>query len=500
MDVSVTMMMKNAVKCDNNCDMHPLVNHHIFEPSMALFGLAAITRSSTTAINRRAIATTRTTQHRHSNSKHQAIKAIIALSSFSQLLSSAVALRPFTTRLSAIKTSTSTMSMSTTSTSSCTGTTTGNTMIDEAQSFCNDFNYEYEKKHYAFERQFWGGKMALSGDFSTAHLSQTQSALEDYLSDPRTLQKAQDFKAGLPTSTVTVAADGAPDTLPLEDLVNTLDVIIRTCKCNDKSSSPEAKGIREEAINLENELTGKRNVMKLGYVDPESSASGDDNLKEMSSVGLRNLMRVSPDEKLRKAAYEGLCSIGPFVTTNGFVELVKLRNKFAKSLGYVDFYDYKVTNAEGFGKDKLFNDILDGLEVATRPLMQQARTELERRHGKSALEPWNTSYQMAGELTKKMDPYFPFSKAVERYLKTYAALHISYQGSVLNLDLLDRKNKYSNGFCHWPKTAWRKPDGSWQPAEANFTSLADPSAIGSGLTALQTLMHEGGHAAHFAVS
>jgi hypothetical protein len=28
MDVSVTMMMKNAVKCDNNCDMQPLVNFY----------------------------------------------------------------------------------------------------------------------------------------------------------------------------------------------------------------------------------------------------------------------------------------------------------------------------------------------------------------------------------------------------------------------------------------------------------------------------------------
>lgn len=55
------------------------------------------------------------------------------------------------------------------------------------------------------------------------------------------------------------------------------------------------------------------------------------------------------------------------------------------------------------------------------------------------------------------------------------------------------------GFCHWPKPAWVKPDGSWQPATANFTSLADPSAVGSGLTALTTLMHEAGHAAHFAV-
>jgi hypothetical protein len=37
MDVSVTMMMKNAVKCDNNCDMQPLVNHHIFESQLAIY-------------------------------------------------------------------------------------------------------------------------------------------------------------------------------------------------------------------------------------------------------------------------------------------------------------------------------------------------------------------------------------------------------------------------------------------------------------------------------
>jgi Zn-dependent oligopeptidase len=33
---------------------------------------------------------------------------------------------------------------------------------------------------------------------------------------------------------------------------------------------------------------------------------------------------------------------------------------------------------------------------------------------------------------------------------------------------------------------------------ANFTSLADPTAVGSGHTALKTLLHEAGHAAHFA--
>ncbi len=68
----------------------------------------------------------------------------------------------------------------------------------------------------------------------------------------------------------------------------------------------------------------------------------------------------------------------------------------------------------------------------------------------------------------------------------------------MRLDLCDRAGKYSNGFCHWPQPAWRRPDGQWVPSAANFTSLATPSAVGSGKTALVTLLHEGGHAAHFA--
>lgn len=61
----------------------------------------------------------------------------------------------------------------------------------------------------------------------------------------------------------------------------------------------------------------------------------------------------------------------------------------------------------------------------------------------------------------------------------------------MRLDLCDREGKYSNGFCHWPQCAWRAADGTWQPASANFTSLATPNAIGSGKTALATLLHEG---------
>lgn len=325
---------------------------------------------------------------------------------------------------------------------------------------------------------------------------------EDHLSSYELVEKAESMLKSLP--------DVAP-----ADLRKCLEIIARTCKCY--GISPDIKGIREATSKLESELEMKRNRMKLGRI------KADGVFESLSSVGLRSILTTAKDEAARKSAYEGLRTIGPFVCENGFIEIVKLRNKLAKALGFVDYYDYKVTNAEGMSKEKLF-EILDGLEEGTRPIMEASRKELEKRHGAAALDPWNTTFMLAGSVMEKLvslespgllaegfvetlgsysccvlqDPYFPFAKAPERYVQSYSKLGIKYEGATMNLDLLDRKNKYSNGFCHWPKVAWTKPDGSWQPSEANFTSLANPKAVGSGHRALVTLMHEGGHAAHFA--
>lgn len=354
--------------------------------------------------------------------------------------------------------------------------------ITEAQSFVDKLNNSYAEKHEAFENQFWGTKMALKeGDYSTDLLSKTKKDMEDLLSDTKILSEAKSYKQSIETS-----GEAGNN----ENLVKVLDVIIRTCQCNDFPTA-EAKAVREKTNEIEGKLEQARNEMSLGYVD------ADGTFQAASSVELRTIMRTNEDEEKRKSAYEGLRSVGAFVCEEGFLEVVKLRNQLAKMLGFEDYYDYTVTNSEGFGKKKLF-EILDGLEAGTRPLTEKARKELEATYGAKALSPWNTGYMMAGSVIKKMDPYFPFSKSVESYIRSFAAMKISYCDATMTLDLLDRKNKYSNGFCHWPTCAWIKPDGTFVPSKTNFTSLANPKAVGSGLTALNTLMHEAGHAAHFA--
>ena len=280
------------------------------------------------------------------------------------------------------------------------------TTVVEAQTFVDAFNSSYEEKHAKFEEQFWGTKMALQGDFNSDNLSRTKKEMEDLLSDPEILKKAESFQGQIPSK-------------DHPELCKVLDVIVRTCKCY--TMPEEAKKIREETASIEGKLEMARNSMKLGYTDKEGK------FVEASSVGLRNKLSTEADEAIRKAAYEGLRSIGPFVLDNGFLDIIKLRNRVAKKLGFVDYYDYKVTNAEGFGKAKLF-EMLDGLEEGTRPIMMEAREEFTRRFGKDGLLPWNMPYKMKGSIVAKMDPYFPFSMAVERYVRSYAAMNITYEG------------------------------------------------------------------------
>jgi hypothetical protein len=303
----------------------------------------------------------------------------------------------------------------------CSASTT--TATEEAQVFVNTVNTEYEELHRAFEMQFWGTKMALSGDsYSVPELTRTKGEMESFLADEAKLARVRELMQA---------------TTEDDPTYTTLKMLERTFGCYIMESD-EAKSLRSQATEIEGKLESERNDLVLG-------ATIDGKFEEMSSVGLRSKMRVYEDEAVRKACYDGLGKIGDFVTENGFPELVKSRNQMAKSLGYQDYYDYKVTQAEGFGKDELF-EILDTLEKGTRAVMESARERFAaEKGGPSALDPWNVSFLMSGDVTRKMDPYFPFEKAIEQWGRSFSAMNISYRGAKMDLDLLDRKRKYSNG-------------------------------------------------------
>jgi Zn-dependent oligopeptidase len=257
--------------------------------------------------------------------------------------------------------------------------------------------------------------------------------------------------------------------------------------------NPEAKRLVKKIIELEGALERSRRSMKLGYTDP---ASGK--FVESDSMGLTLLIRTSADEAVRKAAHQGLKAIETHVLANGFIEIVKERNRLGRMLGYEDYYDFKVSRNEGMSKRTLFG-LLDELERETRGAGKRALDALKAEKGPSADQAHNYGFFTSGSLTRQLDPFFRFQSALGRWGRSFMNLGIRYRGSELKLDLLSRKGKYENGFMHAPFAPYvdLEAGGKFRPARINFTSLGSPGQIGSGYTELNTLFHEGGHAAHF---
>ncbi|KAJ3306553.1 hypothetical protein HDV03_004682 [Kappamyces sp. JEL0829] len=339
--------------------------------------------------------------------------------------------------------------------------------------FVAAFNSKYEKLHRAYEENFWATKMALKGA-SRQQETATKAALDDFLGDEKALEQVKQFLASAQLS-------------PAEK--STLQCFQKTLETYITPASLRSDKIKIDE--LEAELQEHRGQLVMGL-------QRDGNFVKMTSTQLRNILRTSQNEGERKQAYEQAYGIGAHVAPR-FCEIVKKRNAFAKARGFEDFYDMKVQQAEGLTKRKLF-EILDDLEQKSKPIMVQSLERLARLKGPSALLPWNLSIAQTAPnpFLVSSNAYFPFENAVDVWARSFAALSITYKNAVMQLDLCEREGKYPNGFCHWPQVAWKDGNGNWVPSQANFTSLADPSAVGSGHTALTTLMHEGGHAAHFA--
>lgn len=341
-------------------------------------------------------------------------------------------------------------------------------------SLLSKLNRAYTTLHVAKEEAFWIDKMGLPGKETIDFLGK-EIALKEFSSSAENL--------------AAVRRELEREELSEEERVG-LKGWERYFRVN-QIEGDEARALFRELVEKEGDLEKARGEMRLGYTDPTSGE-----FVETSSVALSLKMRTEEEEGLRKAAFEGMRSIEPFVLENGYIEVVKLRNRLAHALGYKDYYDWKVSINEGFGKEELFA-ILDDLEERTREVAAGSVRNLENEHGPDAIKPWNHPYYTSGDLTAEIDPYFPFAESFTRWIRSFHALNIDYSGATLQLDLVDRRGKYSNGFMHGASPAWVE-EGQVQKARINFTANAVPGQVGSGERATQTFFHEGGHAAHFA--
>ncbi len=344
------------------------------------------------------------------------------------------------------------------------------------QDYFNQLNEEYLTLHRRKEDLFWSTYMGTSDDHSG--FAEAEAEVSTFIASPHRIQETREQLESLQQS---ANID--------KDLEQGLQGWLAFFEANAIESA-EGREKMAALIREESALFAKRQNYLMYCENDEGER------QEASLTVLATNIRTSDKEAVRRSAHQALLDLEQWVLNNGYIELVKQRNDFARQQGFRNFFDYKVNKTEQMSPEQLFS-ILDDFELRTRVRNQESIAALAKAKGESAIEGHNFSYMYSGDAARQLDPYVPFSKSLRRWIESFGRLNIDFSQADLTLDLLDRPGKYQNGFCHGPIPAFYNRD-QWQPGKINFTSNAKPDQIGSGYDGINTLFHEGGHAAHFA--
>lgn len=347
-----------------------------------------------------------------------------------------------------------------------------------ATQYLKDLNQRYLDVHRTKEDLFWDTYMGIGNEHDRYTTAQT--AWTHFLSNAEQIATIEQQ-----LSTLNEIADTEERNQTQIGLEGWLATFRSHAIEGDK-----AQALKTELIEFETALFEKKQNHALVYVNEQ----GDH--VDASLPALRSTIMANDNEAVRQSAHQALLNLEQWLLGNGFIDLVKLRNQFARSLGYDNFFDYSVLKNEKMTTSELFA-ILDDFEQRTRQVNLTSLDKLASEKGQNALTGYNFNYSFSGDSMRELDPYVPFSKSLRRWVESFSRLNIDYSGAELTLDLLDRQGKYQNGFCHGPIPSFYD-DGRWVAAKVNFTSNAKPDQIGSGYDGINTLFHEGGHAAHFA--
>lgn len=357
--------------------------------------------------------------------------------------------------------------------------TSGPAALHAAQSFFDQLNRDYVAVHKRKEDLFWATYMATSDDHEGFGRAETE--FKAFIADPEKLAATRAHLA---------AVEAMPPSAARDALAHGLRGWLQLFEANIVDND-EGRRLMAELIDAERILFARRKDFAPTHVNDR----GDTEAATLTMLSTN--LATNPDEARRRSSYEGLHAVERWVLENGFLDIVALRNRLARALGFADYFEFKLRKNERMTKAQLFG-ILDDFVARTEAAQQRALDALVAKHGPTALEPWNLRFHSAGDVTRRLDPYMPFGPALRRWVQSFRRLGIQYRGATMRLDLLQRPGKYQNGFCHGPLPTWFDEQGRWHAGEINFTAEAKPDQVGSGARAIMTLFHEGGHAAHFA--
>lgn len=273
-------------------------------------------------------------------------------------------------------------------------------MSSIARNYLNQLNADYLQVHRRKEDLFWSTYMGTSDD--QAGFTAAEQAYKAFCADPARLPVLREMHA---------QAEEA-------DLRRGLGGWIAFFECN-VIEDPAASALMDELVAAEADLFARRKGLKLTLLD-EKGRQVPGSLPAASTA-----LAASCDEAVRQSALAMFHTLEQWVVDNGYLDIVALRNRFACAMGYRDYFDYKVHKNEQMSPEQLFA-ILDDFIARTDARLHQSLAELKAAKGEAALLPHNLRYSVSGDVTRQLDPYVPFSRALKDWVESFRRLGIQY--------------------------------------------------------------------------
>lgn len=250
--------------------------------------------------------------------------------------------------------------------------------------FLNQLNQDYLAIHRSKEDLFWSTYMGTSDDHKGSTAAQTNWT--QFLSDANQISEVE---------AQIELAKSISDATEKQQTLQGLTGWLNTFKAH-AIQGEQSQALKKELIEFEAELFEKKQAHQLSYID-ENGNSVDASLPVLASI-----IRTNENADVRQSAHKALLDLEQWLLQNGFIELVKLRNKFAQSLGYGSFFDYSVEKTEHMTTEELFT-ILDDFEQRTREANERSLKQLASDKGEQALTGYNFNFSFSGDVMRDLD-------------------------------------------------------------------------------------------------
>ena len=176
--------------------------------------------------------------------------------------------------------------------------------------------------------------------------------------------------------------------------------------------------------------------------------------KKLSDNKIEEILSNSTDSKKLENAWLSVKKVGP-VVADDIIKLVKLRNEVAKSLGFNNYHEMKLTLDDQDPKE--VSALFDELNSLTSNKFAQLKSEMDNvlakrlKIKKEDLMPWDYQNRFFQEAPKiynvDLDSYFKGKDIVALTNNYYAGINMDISALISHSDLFEKPGKNQHAYC-----------------------------------------------------